>query len=303
MIQNDLKYLFDSSTKINSDRLDHFLQDKLTSFSRSKVKKVILHSGVLVNGFVERKPSRRLKFGDQIEVLKNGVVGIFRPKNYISPLEMDLKFLYEDSDIIVVDKPYGYVVHPSFGHFGDSILNGVYHYLSKSNVFFENISPVHRLDKDTSGVIVFSKNSRSHHFYSNAFKNRDVQKSYLCFVSSKFSFLEKNITSYIADAPKNRRYYSTSESKGASFAETFVRLLSYDQEKSMSLLAVYPKTGRTHQIRVHLSELGFPIVGDLLYGGDSYTRLMLHAHTLKLPKFELPGEYIELVSRDESFLV
>jgi 23S rRNA-/tRNA-specific pseudouridylate synthase len=176
-----------------------------------------------------------------------------------------------------------------------SALSEVQRYiLASSDNPFQRANPVHRLDKDTSGVLLFAKTPLAHRFYARQFKKREVEKTYVAVVAGdfrkyladpKFGDVESadslRIQNYLSKKPLNRRYHSVTETEGDR-AETFVQFIDYNSENDCSLLRLSPGTGRTHQLRVHLAETGFPILGDRIYEGREFPRLMLHAWRLCL---------------------
>lgn len=252
------------------NRLDQFLAHEIKVLSRSKIKKLINEEFVRVN---DKPVSPRYKplRGDEI------TVEIPPPKSIeIKPEKVDLKIIYEDKDILVVDKDAGLVVHPTLDHSSGTLVNALLYHL-ESIPSTDTLRPgiVHRLDRGTSGLLVVAKNERSLESLKRQFKERGVVKKYICLVSGK---IEKKAG--VIDAPIDRHKINRKKftvSKEGREAVTNYKLIKYVGEK-FSLLEVEPKTGRTHQIRVHLSRIGYPIVGDKLYGGKAIgKRQFLHA--------------------------
>lgn len=328
-------------------RLDLYLMTINPALTRSSAKKLVMNKRVLVNDRANL-PNFKVRNNDVIEILniqsndnKEASEGLNKSKNTkdlnnrsnifnleeegnfdkeiktIKRVKMPLRIVYEDSDLIVVDKKAGVVVHPVYKHMEDTLVNGLAHYFynKKENIKFR---AVHRLDKETSGVIIFSKNLEAHDFLSSQFEKREVSKTYYAVVIGDFNeYLRKKhksdsieLISYIkrnGDELK-KKYVSTNDQKGdiSVTKVTFERYWSYERMNKIykgvrfSLLKVEPKTGRTHQIRVHLSEAGFPILGDIIYSDSKFKRMMLHANSIKIKlrdntvktfKTDLPKEF------------
>lgn len=285
-------------------RVDLYLISQIAELTRTSAKKIIMEGFVLVNG-EKVKPNFRVfnDFKVSIDVKKSDDLLNKEEFSKLVPTEMKLDFIYEDTNLIVLNKKEGEVVHPVTGHVTDTLMNGLLFReikLSKDGNKTEvnRIRPIHRLDKDTSGVILFSKNKEAHEYYSKIFENREVEKTYYAIVKGDFrDYMESKtkkeyfeIFTYIGRSNENRKqFYNTNQEKGLP-ARTKVYFEKYWQHpvkkgKIYSLLKLVPETGRTHQLRVHLNGVGFPIVGDTLYEGDNFSRLMLHAYSLKLKTF------------------
>ena len=294
-------------------RIDLFLSGYFPNITRSTSKKIILAGIVKLNGEVVR-PNRYVQNGDKVSIDLAAVRSFIESSGSTEtiPVKMDLDIIYEDENTILINKPVNLVVHPVYRHNEDTLLNGLtYYIINKEPNPFVKVRPVHRLDKDTSGIILISKNLEAHNFYTTQFKKREIEKTYLAVVKGDFKKLldEKgveylNVQSFISKIAKDRRYSVIKNSDG-DLAETNFFFEKYlGETNEYSLVRVLPKTGRTHQIRVHLSELGYPIVGDVIYEGENYHRLMLHAWKLKLKLFrknkeetfesKIPVEFINL---------
>lgn len=269
-------------------RLDLFLAFKLNSYTRSFIKKQIESGNVQVNNVVEYKPNYRVKASDNILTSFEAEESGFKE---IVPQNINLKIIYEDDSLVVVDKPVGMVVHPATANWDSTLLNAlVYRYKSLKNVGEVIRSGlIHRLDKDTSGVVLVGKTNQALWYYSNLFTERKVEKTYLAVVKGDFAAKMGHgiveVDNYLGRSQANRKKFSKvppSKGKRARTKTQFLQSLEY-QGSIYSLVEVFPLTGRTHQIRVHLSGLGFPILGDRVYGrGNNFHRLMLHAWKLKL---------------------
>lgn len=269
-------------------RLDLFLNFSFNEYTRSIIKKQIEIGNVLVNNNVEFKPNYKVKPGDLIECrfqIEDSSITAIIPEN------IDLDIIYEDQHLIVVNKPIGMVVHPATANWSGTLLNALhYRYDMLGNTGDKTRSGlIHRLDKDTSGLVLVSKTNEGLWYYSRLFSERKIEKTYLAVV--KGSFLRKvgnsevEIDNYIGRNTRNRKKFTKvppSKGKRAITKIGFLQSL-FLGGKEYSLLKVMPKTGRTHQIRVHLSGIGLPILGDTVYGkGNRYQRLMLHAWKLRL---------------------
>jgi len=275
-------------------RLDSYIGIVYPTLSRSTVKKLILSSVVKVNGVLP-KFNKILVEGDIIDFDEEALKEYIKQTSIteIEPVKLNLDILFEDEDIIVLNKDEGVVVHPSYNHLNDTLMNGLVYHIQNSGNPFSRIRPVNRLDKETSGIILFSKNLESHNFYSRQFKKREVTKEYWAVVKGDFKYelggrSSIKISGFIGKSPEGFRYRVATDSLKNEYAETdifFQKNLEKD-EYEYSQLRVIPHTGRTHQIRVHLASLGYPIVGDTLYNGMPYSRVLLHSHTLKIKNQE-----------------
>jgi 23S rRNA pseudouridine1911/1915/1917 synthase len=262
---------FQVTSENEGKRIDQFLAQVEQIRTRSRAEFLIDSGRVFLNG-KRAKSSSRLKTTDHIQVqLPN-------PKSTeIQSTNIPLDIVYEDSDLIVVNKPSGLVVHPAHGHESDTLVNALLHYTRDLSLRFGEERPgiVHRIDKETSGLLVVAKNDRSHENLSQQFKDKTTHRIYEALVFGQPTPIEGHITSYLARHPTERKKFasikiwksnpSKSPSQG-KYAGTYYRILKKDQ--ALSLLELKLETGRTHQIRVHLSEKGHPLVGDSLYGGD-----------------------------------
>jgi 23S rRNA pseudouridine1911/1915/1917 synthase len=276
------------SSPVPNLRLDKYLTRVLPQFSRAYLQKLIEHSNVLVNGRAARA-SHRLDSADTITVRL--------PSLPVRPLAepIPLAIVHEDNDILVIDKPAGLTVHPAPGHPSRTLVNAVLAHCPALTMSHDLIRPgiVHRLDKDTSGLIVIAKNDSARAFVASQFKSRTVTKGYLVLVRGRLSPQQGTIEAPIGRDPHSRKKMTIVE--GGKEATTHYHVQEHLAD--YSLVEVAPATGRTHQIRVHLSAIGYPVVGDPVYGGRSphLQRQFIHAYRLG---FRLPstGQYCEFTS-------
>lgn len=242
-------------------RIDLFLSRK-TGESRALIKEHIEGAKFRLNGKIVEKPATLLKIGDQIE----GEITETLRESTLEPKPGNLEIVFEDADFLAINKAQGVVVHPAPGHQGDTLAHYLLHYLSQNSAF-SSLSPVrpgivHRLDRGTSGLILVAKNRSTQERLSDMFKERQIQKEYRCVVWGRTKD-RGLIREAIGRDRVHRQKMSSKTTKGRAAQTEWNRL---SQFAHFSYLQVLPKTGRTHQIRVHLSESGHPIVGDPLYG-------------------------------------
>ena len=269
-------------------RLDRYLAQSVPQSTRAYLQKLIEQGYVTVNG-KKTKASQRLCETDTIV--------IEFPSLPSCPLaeQIPLTVIYEDKDILVIDKPAGLIVHPAPGHSNHTLVNAILAYCPDFDMSDDLIRPgiVHRLDKDTSGLIVIAKNDFAREYLTAQFKKRTVTKGYLVLVDGKLSPEQGMIEAPIGRDPHNRKKMAIVEVGKDSNTQYQVK----EYLGSYTLIEVTPLTGRTHQIRVHLSAIGYPVVGDNIYGVKSafLSRQFIHAYRLG---FCLPStdKYCEFVS-------
>ena len=254
-------FRFDIEESFSDLRIDVFLASTEIGLSRSRIQTAIKNGEVLLNGHCV-KSSYRLKTGDQVSV------SIPSPKTvpFLAPAAIDFDIIHEDISLIIVDKPAGLVVHPAHGHMQDTLVNGLCMHCNDLSRIGGYLRPgiVHRLDKDTSGVMLIAKNDITHAFLAEQFKSRKIRKEYIALVHGHFKSDEGEIDLPIGRHPLNRKKMAVVFSKGRSAFTVWRKIEEFDS--GFTLISVLPKTGRTHQIRVHMSYIGHPVVGDIVYG-------------------------------------
>ena len=272
--------------RLSTERLDKFLTESLPEFSRSRIQGLIADGLVDVNGHAAKKAGQTLELGATLTVRIPPTVS-----TDLVAEEIPLDIIFENEDLLVVNKPAGMVVHPSAGHASGTLVNAVLGYdLDLEGIGGEERpGVVHRLDKETSGLILLAKNERAHRWLQDQFRLRKVEKTYLALVHGKPPTPSGRVEAHIGRDPRNRKRMAiTSASKGREAISEYKTLESF---KNHTLLEFHPLTGRTHQIRIHCAFLKCPIVGDEVYGrknaGLPISRHFLHAHRLEIV---LPGE-------------
>ena len=255
------EYSFVVSKEQSTQRIDLFLSRVLPDFSRSHLKRLIKEGLVLVNGNLV-KPSCETRAGDLVTVktLEPG------PDEALKPEPMCLDILFEDEDLIIVNKPPGLVVHPGAGHFEGTLVHGLLAHSPRLAVQGSPLRPgiVHRLDKDTSGALVVAKSQRAYLSLIGQFKEKSVKKQYLALVYGCPAKSEGEISSLLGRHPTDRKKIAVVR-KGGRVALSRWRVKTNWGETALLLVRI--ETGRTHQIRVQLSHIGHPVVGDETYGG------------------------------------
>jgi len=279
---------FHVSNAWRGGRLDKFLSENIDSFSRTKIHCAIMEGNVLVNG-IRRKPSYRLKENDLVYIKREE-----KRTDALRPFELEIPVIFEDDDILIIDKPAGISVHPPNPGIHNTLVNALI-YMKKDLSAINALRPgvVHRLDKETSGVMVLAKNNQSHLNLVAQFRERKILKEYVAICWGLFDKENLALDLPLARDSRNRLKMKISFTK-AKKAHTDFSVLK--KLKASTVLSIKPLTGRMHQIRVHLKFLGYPIVGDKKYGtNDSYGDLFLHAHKIGLYHPKL-ASFMEFVS-------
>lgn len=243
-------------------RLDAYISKQMQDLSRSMIQKLLEGNKINVNGRPE-KPAYKVQNGDIIEI------NIEEPKEVkIEAQDIPLDIIYEDEDILVVNKQKGLVVHPANGNPDGTLVNAVMAHCKDSlSGIGGELRPgiVHRLDKDTSGLLIIAKNDKAHIQMSNQIKNREVKKTYIALVRGTIAENEATINMPIGRSTKDRKKMAVTKS-GKEAVTHFKVLNRYTTDKgSYTLLEIKIDTGRTHQIRVHMAEIGHPVIGDVVY--------------------------------------
>jgi 23S rRNA pseudouridine1911/1915/1917 synthase len=256
------EYSFVVSNEQSGQRLDLFLSGAIPDLSRSHFKKLIKEDLILVNGNPV-KPSYETRAGDLIMAKVPGQ----KPDEVLKPEPMRLDILFEDEDLLIVNKAPGLVVHPGAGHSEGTLVHGLLAHCARLAVQGSPLRPgiVHRLDKDTSGALVIAKSERAYLNLVRQFKERGVRKEYLALVYGSPAKGEGEISSLLGRDPTHRKKIAVLQHRGR---EALSRWRVEKDWGETALLRVQIETGRTHQIRVHLSHIGHPVVGDETYGGD-----------------------------------
>ena len=272
---------FQVSAEMAGSRYDHFLVQFVPNTSRNTLIQSIRLGLLCVDG-KKKKSSYRLKSGETIKG------SIFQPPPLkLIPQDISFKILFEDEDLLIISKPPGIVVHPANGNPDGTLVNGLLYHCKQIADVGDHIRPgiVHRLDKDTSGIMVVAKTTLCHRLLVDAFKERLVDKEYLALL---FGVMQNKIGRIVAPInrhPVNRQKMSVCEEGRGRYAASSWQVIE-EYAEGCSLVQIKIETGRTHQIRVHMASLGYPVAGDSLYGRARntryYPRQMLHAHRLSL---------------------
>ena len=271
-------------------RLDAYISKKYKDISRTMAQKLVEDGDILVNG-KNKKISYKVQKGDEIEII------IPKAKEIdIKPENIEIDVVYEDNDIIVVNKPKGLVVHPANGNPDGTLVNAIMAICKESlSGIGGEIRPgiVHRLDKDTSGLLIVAKNDKAHINMSEQIKDRQVKKIYIALVRGKIGEDEATINMPIGRSKKDRKKMAVR--RDGKEAITHFKVLK--RYKNYTLLEIKIDTGRTHQIRVHMAEIGHPVVGDMVYSsgknGFGIEGQMLHSKSLDF-KHPITGKQMHL---------
>ncbi|AJR12175.1 ribosomal large subunit pseudouridine synthase D [Mesomycoplasma dispar] len=245
-------------------RID-ILITKLTNLSRANAQNLILQKKVLIDNNLVSKKNQIVKTGQKVEIFND----YQSPKPSLVPAEMKLEIVFQDENILLINKPKNLVVHPGVGNWNNTLVNGLISYFESSLFELNNVRPgiIHRLDKDTTGLILVAKNAKAHNFFTNQLANREIKRFYKAIVIGKVPHKIMKINLPIARDLKNplKKTVSHFNSKPAITNVELIKHFNY-QNKDFSLVKCQLETGRTHQIRVHLAHIGFPVYGDPVYG-------------------------------------
>ena len=246
-------------------RLDIFISKNQNQISRTRIKKLILNKSLKVNNQLSIDPSKKTKLGDIISL------EIPEPKkSKLKPYKYKLDIIFEDNDLIILNKPAGIVMHPGAGNYENTIVNALINYDKKS---LSNIGDeqrpgiVHRIDKNTSGLVVIAKNNKTHEDLSNQFRYHTIERVYQLLVWGKLRPSNGRVETLIHRSSKNRQMMEVSTSKGKKAITNYKTIEIFENKKvpTLSLVECKLETGRTHQIRVHMNYLGHSIIGDDKY--------------------------------------
>ena len=249
----------------NNLRLDLLINKREKLISRTRIKNLILNGKLKINNKVEISPSKKVLIGDKIEFQ------IPEPKEAtLKPFNFKLEIIYEDDDLLVINKPAGIIMHPGAGNYDETIVNALINYNKNSlSTIGDKLRPgiVHRIDKDTSGLIVVAKNNKTHENLSNQFNNHTITRVYELLIWGKLKPSFGRIDTFITRSSKNRQMMEVSSSKGKRAITNYktIEIFENDKTPTLSLVECRLETGRTHQIRVHMTHMGNSIMGDGKY--------------------------------------
>lgn len=273
------KYEFQITEKDAKKRLDEFLFGRFFHLSKMFLRETLKNGKCEVNGTLENL-GYKLRENDFIELELD-----FGERQIIEPENIPVEIVYEDQEFLVVNKPAGMLVHPTVKVRKGTLLNALTHYLNEENLqneernelnfSFARAGLVHRLDKQTSGLMVVAKNARSHRILADHFKRKIVEKKYLAVVEGVIEKDEGEINAPIGRFAEERVWNIKADGKSAK-----TRFWVKERFSDSTLLDLEPVTGRTNQLRIHLAHIGHPILGDTKYGGREFERLCLHAYKL-----------------------
>ena len=288
-----MKNIINLIVEENSDkkRIDTFIFEKCTELSRTRIKKLILNKKLKIDGKIIKTPSKKIKKGDNI------FFEIPEPKKTsLKPFNFDLDIIYQDDDLIVINKPAGISMHPGPGNYDNTIVNALMNYKKiKLSSIGDELRPgiIHRIDKDTSGLVVIAKNNLSHENISKQFSDHSIDRVYNALVWGKLRPQSGVIETFIVRSSKNRQLMDVSFAKGKK-AITNYKTLNVFQGKNIptfSLIECKLRTGRTHQIRVHMSYKGNQIVGDKKYK-KKYKKLKSISEEINKKIMRLERQYL-----------
>lgn len=275
---------------VSGERIDSFLAKRL-DLTRTRIQELIKVEQIKVNN-KKIKSSYKIEENDEIEVIIPEIQEV-----EIMPEDIKIDIVFEDKDIAVINKQAGLVVHPAQGHYSGTLVNAILYHIKDLSGINGEMRPgiVHRLDKDTSGLIIIAKNDKAHLELTNMFQNKEIKKTYLAIVKGKINKKKGRIATQIGRDRNDRKKMAVLDSltQGKNAITNF-RVI--DQNEKFSLLKVDIETGRTHQIRVHMKYMGYPILGDAVYGRpDSEKRQMLHAYKLEF-LHPITKEKVEIIA-------
>jgi len=250
----------------NNSRLDKFLTKKLKMYTRSQIKKIITSKSVSVDNKIIISASQKIKNGDKVDIFKQK-----KEILHINPKKIKLNIVYEDKDILIINKPKGMVVHPGAGNYENTLVNALlFKYKKNLSDINGSLRPgiVHRIDKETTGLLVIAKNNLAHASLGNQFSDHKINRKYLCLSWGVIRPLNGQIISLITRDKKNRQLMTVSDIRGKKAITNYktVKVFNLKNIPKISLIECELETGRTHQIRVHLKYKGTSLLGDKQYG-------------------------------------
>jgi len=263
-MNNSIKFLI--KRKDTPKRLDIFLSEKIKDLTRSNIKKIIEKKNVKINNKTTILPSKKVKTDDVIEI------NFMQKKiDSVPPSRIKLDIRFEDNDILIVNKPKGMVVHPGAGNYKNTLANAlIYKYKDKLSDINGRVRPgiVHRIDKETSGILVIAKNNLSHSKLGEQFSKHSIERKYLCLIWGIIRPLKGSISTLISRNKRNRQLMAVSEFSGKKAITNYKTLKVFNLKDipKISLIECSLETGRTHQIRVHMKYKGTSLLGDSKYG-------------------------------------
>lgn len=258
----------------NSIRLDKYLSEN-TEFTRSFIEHMIDDDAILVNNEA-KKSSYKVKVNDVIDIPDN-----YQTEMKIMPTKMDIDIVYEDDDIIVVNKPSGLTVHPGSGNYNNTLVNGLMYYTKKLSDISGEARPgiVHRIDKDTSGLLLIAKNNKTHAILTDYFKNKKIKREYIALLNGVFPHNSATIDAPIGRDKIERKKMTVTDINGKK-AVTHLKVLK--RYNNYTLVSLILDTGRTHQIRVHMKYIGYPVYNDPVYSNKSEGSFGQFLHSAKM---------------------
>jgi 23S rRNA pseudouridine1911/1915/1917 synthase len=264
-LSSDQPILITVEARAHGWRVDHYLSRIFPNFSRALFQRAIETQAILVNG-IPVKTARRLRVNDHISVRLPQ-----QSDRTLPPEDLPLNILYEDEAIVVLDKAAGMIVHPGKGNYRGTLAGALQFHFDRLSDVAGQLRPgiVHRLDRDTSGLLVVAKDNTVHHRLSGQFERREVTKEYFAITHGVFDLDRDDVSTHIRVNPSHREKMVVAEGIGnARPAQTFYEVQT--RYRGFTAVRLFPKTGRTHQLRVHMQHVGHPIVADRLYGGGSF---------------------------------
>lgn len=258
-------------------RLDAFVSEVLPEATRSYVQKLIDSGNIEIAGKKNCKSGNKLKGNEEIivKIPEDEVLDL-------TPENIPIEIVYEDKDMVIINKGHNMVVHPAQGNYNGTLVNAVLYHIKDLSTINGVVRPgiVHRLDKDTSGLIIIAKNDEAHLRLTEMFKDKTIEKTYICICKGNFREKSGRIENLIGRDPKERKRMAVVDRNGKTAITNYEVI---DEVQDFSLVRVRIETGRTHQIRVHMKYMNHPIIGDALYGkpGNIASRQMLHSYILQ----------------------